>query len=145
LAGLIIIVAAPLLCKQAAQPIENIGQTSLPGNETILLCKGCVAQHYYKKAATHWFYYTKNPVNWLFSLMITMSYRAWLSCIQEGLSFSSLRSDYHVLRTLCSIMARPWVWFRWCDLVHKKALPASFMHHVIAGRAKEYCAHRRIT
>ena len=33
-----------------------------------------------------------------------------------------------------SIMARPWVWFRWCDLVHKKAIPASFLHHVIAGR-----------
>lgn len=100
----------------------------------MLLCKGCVAQHYYKTAATYWFYYTINPVNGLFSLMITMSYGAILSCIQEALSFFLASSDYHVLRTLCSIMARPWVWFRWCDLVHKKALPASFLHHVIRER-----------
>jgi pyrroline-5-carboxylate reductase len=53
LAGSIIIGAATLLCKQGAQPTENIGQISLPGGATILLCKGCVAQHYYKKAATY--------------------------------------------------------------------------------------------
>jgi hypothetical protein len=53
LAGKTIIGAATLLCKQEAQPIENIGQISLPGGATILLCAGCVAQYYYKKAATY--------------------------------------------------------------------------------------------
>ena len=33
--------------------IENIEQISCQLPETILLCNGCVAQHYYKKAATY--------------------------------------------------------------------------------------------
>ena len=39
---------------------------------------------------------------------------------------------------------KPWVAFWWCYLVHKNALPASFLHHVIVGRTKEYYSHKRI-
>jgi len=41
------------ISKTVWQHTENIEQISCQLPETILLCNGCVAQHYYKTAATH--------------------------------------------------------------------------------------------
>jgi len=61
-------------------------------------------------------------------------------------------ASQHFISIICSLSltitrcprVKPWVWFWWCYLVHKNAMPASFLHHVIVGRTKEYYSHKRI-